>query len=124
MAQTRLSQVIDLSHSALISSFMKSIIGFLNNSHLHAKISTLLIIILHLVNKNLFCCIFEITCWSAVLISRNHSITRLISFAKYGSNHQRSILFVYGPSMCMIVSPQREICRSFISLKFKTFYTL
>jgi hypothetical protein len=33
---------------------------------------------------------------SAVLISRNHSITHLISFTKNGSN-QRSILSVYGP---------------------------
>ncbi len=38
------SQVIDLSLSALISWFAKSITGFLNNSNLHAKISTLLII--------------------------------------------------------------------------------
>jgi hypothetical protein len=35
---------IDLSLSALISLFMKSIIGFFNNSNLHAKISTLIII--------------------------------------------------------------------------------
>ncbi len=35
---------IDLSLSALISYFMKSIFGFLNNSDLHAIISTLLII--------------------------------------------------------------------------------
>ncbi len=34
--------------------------------------------------------------WSAVLICCNHSITRLISFTKNGSN-QRSILSVYGP---------------------------
>jgi hypothetical protein len=33
---------------------------------------------------------------SAVLISCNHSIMRLISFSKNGSN-QRSILSVYGP---------------------------
>jgi hypothetical protein len=35
---------IDLSLAALISWIMKSIIGFLNNSNLHAIISTLLII--------------------------------------------------------------------------------
>jgi hypothetical protein len=35
---------------------------------------------------------------SAVLISRNNSIMRLISFAKNGSN-QRSIVSVYGPSV-------------------------
>ncbi len=50
------SQVIDLSLSALISWFMKSIIGFLNSSNLHAMISTLLIINLHWV-KIFFCCI-------------------------------------------------------------------
>ena len=43
------SQVIVLSLSALISWFMKSIIGFLNNSNLHAIISTLLIINLQLI---------------------------------------------------------------------------
>jgi hypothetical protein len=41
------SQVIDLSLSTLISWFMKLIIGFLNNSNLHAIISTLLIINSH-----------------------------------------------------------------------------
>ncbi len=51
------SQVIDLFLSALISWFIKSIIGFLNNSNLHAIISTLLIINLHWALKNLFCCI-------------------------------------------------------------------
>ncbi len=35
--------------------------------------------------------------WSVILISCNHSITRLISFTKNGSN-QRSILSLYGPS--------------------------
>jgi hypothetical protein len=34
--------------------------------------------------------------WSAVLISRNHSITRIISFTKNASN-QRSIPSVYEP---------------------------
>ncbi len=42
---------IDLSLSALISWLMKSIIGFLNNSNLHAIISTLLIINLQWVYK-------------------------------------------------------------------------
>jgi hypothetical protein len=41
------SQVIDLSLSALISWFMKPIIGVLNNSNLHAIISALLIINLY-----------------------------------------------------------------------------
>ncbi len=41
------SQVIDLSLSALISWFMKPIIGVLNNSNFHAIISALLIINLH-----------------------------------------------------------------------------
>jgi hypothetical protein len=36
--------------------------------------------------------------WSAVLISCNHLITRLISFTKNPSN-QRSILSVHGPSV-------------------------
>jgi hypothetical protein len=38
----------------------------------------------------------------SILISRNHSITRLISFAKNGSN-QRSIVSVYGPIQNMRV---------------------
>jgi hypothetical protein len=37
------TRAIDLSLSALISLFMKSIIGVLNNSNLHAIISTLII---------------------------------------------------------------------------------
>ncbi len=41
------SQVIDLSLFALISGLMKSIIGFLNNSNLHAIISTLLVNNIH-----------------------------------------------------------------------------
>jgi hypothetical protein len=41
------SQVIDLSLSALISWFMKSIIGFLNNYDLNAIISTLFLTNLH-----------------------------------------------------------------------------
>jgi hypothetical protein len=51
--------------------------------------------------KNLFCCIREIynnvvPHLSAVLISCNHSITRIISYTKNGSK-QRSIVSVYGP---------------------------
>jgi hypothetical protein len=41
------SKVNDLSLSTLISLFMRSIIGFLNNSNLHAIISILLTINLH-----------------------------------------------------------------------------
>ncbi len=41
------SQGFDLSLSALISWFLQSIIGFLNNNNLHAIISILLIINLH-----------------------------------------------------------------------------
>ncbi len=81
------SQVIDLSLSEMISWFMKLIIRFLNNSNLHAIISTSLIINLHWVKKIYFAVLEEIynyvvPQWSAVLISRNHSITRLISFTK------------------------------------------
>jgi hypothetical protein len=54
------SQVIDLSLSALISWFMKSITGFLNNSNLHAIIFTLLIINLHWVLQNYFAVFEEI----------------------------------------------------------------
>jgi hypothetical protein len=50
---------IDLSLSALISWFMKSIIAFLNNSNLHALISTLLIINLHGVKKIYFAVLEE-----------------------------------------------------------------
>ncbi len=76
---------IDLSLSTPISWFMKSIIGFLNNSNLHAIISTLLIINLKWVKKIYFAVLEEIynnvvPHWSAVLISCNHSITHLISF--------------------------------------------
>jgi hypothetical protein len=46
---------IDLSLSALISWFMKSIIGFLSNSNLHAIISILLIINLHYHRRRRFC---------------------------------------------------------------------
>ncbi len=51
---------IDLSLSALISWFMKSIIGVLNNSNLHAIISTLLITNLQWVNKIYFAVLEEI----------------------------------------------------------------
>ncbi len=46
---------------------MKSIIGFINNSNLHAIISTLLIINLHRVKKIYFAVLEEINnkCWSA-----------------------------------------------------------
>ncbi len=46
--------------SALISLFMKSIIGFLNNSNLHAIIFTLLLNILHWVYKIYFAVLAEI----------------------------------------------------------------
>ncbi len=87
--------------------FMKSIIGFLYNSILHAIISTLLIIFTMNLT-NLFALLKEINNnviphQSAVLISCNHSITRLISFTINGSN-QRSILSVYGPSRSHSVS--------------------
>ncbi len=91
---------IDLSLSALISWFIKSNIGFLNNSKLHAIISTSLIIIFH--RQKIYLAVLEeiynnvVLHWSAVLISRKHSITCLISFTKNASN-QRSILSVYGP---------------------------
>ncbi len=51
---------IDLSFSALISWFQKSIIGVLNNSNRHAIIPTLLIINLQLVKKNNFAVLEEI----------------------------------------------------------------
>jgi hypothetical protein len=35
--------------------------------------------------------------WSAVLISCNYSVTRLISFTKKNASNNRSILSVYGP---------------------------
>jgi hypothetical protein len=67
---------------------MKSIIGVLNNSNLHAIISTPLIYFA--VSEEIYNNVRP-----AILISRNHSITRLISFTKNVSN-QRSILSVYG----------------------------
>ncbi len=51
---------IDLSLSTLISWFMKTIVGLLNNSNLHAIISTLLIIKLHWVKKNYLAALEEI----------------------------------------------------------------
>ncbi len=79
------SQVIDLSLSALISRFVKSIIGFLNNSNLHAIISTSLII--NFIDPKKFILLYQkkfnvVPHWSAVLISRNHTITCHISFTK------------------------------------------
>ncbi len=76
------SIVIDLSLSALISWFMKSIIGFLNNSYLHAIISTSLLINLQWVKKIYFAVFGEIYNnvvhhWSALLISCSHSIISL-----------------------------------------------
>jgi len=74
-----ISQVTDISLSALISWFVKSIIGFLNNSNLHAIISTSLI-------KKIDFAVSEeiynnvVPHWSAVLLSCNHSVTGLISF--------------------------------------------
>jgi hypothetical protein len=99
---------IDLSLSALISWFMNSIIGFLNNSYLHAIISTLLVIInLHWVKKN-------------ILLHKKKFITMLISsfnlsqsfnyrpylFYKKDGSKQRYILSVYGPRLlgCLALS--------------------
>ncbi len=109
---------IDLSLSALISWFMKSIIGLLNNSNLHAIISTLLIFNLQWVKKNYFAVLEEIynnvvLHWSAVLISCNHLITRLFSFTKNSSN-RRSILSVYGPwALTPFTFPDPLSCLSF-----------
>jgi hypothetical protein len=70
---------------------IKSIIWFLNNSNLHAIISALLKINLHGPRGHppiYFSVLEEIYnnvvphWWSAALISRNHSITRLVSFTK------------------------------------------
>jgi hypothetical protein len=66
---------------------MKSIIQFLNNSNLHAIISTLLIINLHWAKNNYFVVLEEIYVGHQVY-SRNHSITHLISFTKNGSNQR------------------------------------
>jgi hypothetical protein len=88
MAQTQLekSSYCSLPFCADLLS-IKSIIWFLNNSRLHAIISKLLIINLLGFKKNYFSVLEEIyndvvPHWSAVLISRNHSITCLISFTK------------------------------------------
>ncbi len=103
MAQTQLQTSIywSISLSALISWFMKSIIRFWNNSNLHARNTTSFIINVQWVKKIYFAILEEIynsvvPHWSVVLISCNHSITRLISFTKNASN-QRSILSVCGP---------------------------
>jgi hypothetical protein len=68
---------------------MKPIIVFLHNSNLHVIISTSLI---YNDSKNYYFAVLEeiynnvVPHWSAVLISCNHSITRLISFTKNASN--------------------------------------
>jgi hypothetical protein len=90
------SQVIDLSLSVLISWFMKSITEFLNYSNLHAIISTSCIIIFHWVKKIYFSVLEEICNnivphWSANLTCCNHSITRLIFFAKTAGSGQAEI---------------------------------
>jgi hypothetical protein len=96
------SQVIDLSLSALISWFMKSIIGFLNNSNLHAIIS---IFTIYNESKFYFGVSEEIyynvvAHWSTFLISCSHSITRLISFAKTLQIRDQFFLFMDpGPFM-------------------------
>ncbi len=62
---------IDLSLSALISLFMKSNIGFLNNPNLHAIISTLLIINWQWVKKFILLYYMKyITLWCSSLVSR------------------------------------------------------
>jgi hypothetical protein len=73
--------------------FMKSIIGILHNSSLHAIMSTSLIINLHQIKKIYFAVLEAIynnvvPHWSAVIISRNHSVTRLIFFTKNASNQR------------------------------------
>jgi hypothetical protein len=70
------------------------LLGFLNNSNLHAIIPTSLLIIYNAVLEEIYNNV--VPHWSAFLISCNHSITRLISFTKNASN-QRSILSVYKP---------------------------
>ncbi len=94
------SQVIDLSLSALISWFVNSSTGFLNNSNLHAIISSSLIINLQWVKKFYFAVLEEIynnvfPHWSAVLISCNHSITCLISFTKINRFKSEIKFFLY-----------------------------
>ncbi len=59
---------IDLSLSALI--FVKSIIGFLNNSYLHAIISTLLIINFQLIKKIYFSVLEEVYITMLFLIGK------------------------------------------------------
>ncbi len=91
MAQTQLEKS---SHCSLPFCadllIIKSIIWFLNNSNLHAIISALLIINLHgsRGHPTIYFSVLEeiynnvVPHWSAALISRNHSITCLISFTK------------------------------------------
>ncbi len=62
---------------------MKSIIGFLHNSNLHAIISTLLIINLHWVFKFLFAILEDIynnVVLVNILLSHNHLSTEINSF--------------------------------------------
>jgi hypothetical protein len=81
------SQVIDLSLFCAELLIYEIIIGFLNNSNIHAIVSTSFIINLQWVEIIYFAVLEEIfndivPHWSAFLISRNHSITRLIIFTK------------------------------------------
>jgi hypothetical protein len=91
MAQTPLEKLSYCSlHFCADLLIIKSIIWFLNNSNLHAIISALLIINLHCPrgHPTIYFSVLEeiynnvVPHWSATLISRNHSIARLISFTK------------------------------------------
>jgi hypothetical protein len=84
---------------------MKSIIRFLNNSNLHAIISTSLIINLHRVKKNYFAVLEGIynnvvPHWSAVLISRNHSIHALALFQTTFQIRDQFFLYVDTEACC------------------------
>ncbi len=94
------SQVIDLSLPALISWFIKSIIGFLNSSNLHAIISISLIFNLHWVNKIflLYLKKFITMLVSSFNLSQPFNYKLYLFYQKNGSN-QRSILYVYGPGI-------------------------
>ncbi len=86
MAQTQLQLISPFLHWLLIHED-----NYWVFKHLHAIISTLLIINLQWVYKIYFAVLKEIynnvvPHWSAVLISCNHSMTRLIYFTKNGSN--------------------------------------
>ncbi len=95
------SQVIHLSLSALISWFMKSITGFLNNFNFHAIISTSLINKFTLSLKNLFSCFRRnIKRFCSSLVSR-FNFSQSFTYTPYlfykNAPNQRSILSVYGP---------------------------